>query len=85
MDGQDGTDQIEASLAVTAASTGNYSLVALGGGGKDKLVLGLQTNGAALTYGLDGTLVIDGGQAIDQLQTTVPEAILEVYLVETFL
>jgi hypothetical protein len=85
MDGQDGTDQVDAHLAVTAASTGNYSLVALGGGGKDKLVLGLQTNGAALTYGLDGTLVIDGGLAIDQLQTTVPEAILEVYLVETFL
>jgi hypothetical protein len=84
MDGQDGNDRLESSLAVTAASTGDYSLVVLGGAGKDTFVVDLQTNGAALTYGLDGTLVIDGGQGIDQLQTTVPLNILEARLIENF-
>ena len=84
IDGQDGIDTIEALLNVAAASTGLYSLVAQGGAGKDAFLLGLETNGASLTLGLDGTLVIDGGQGIDKLQTTVPQTLVEVQLVETF-
>jgi hypothetical protein len=85
LNGGDGADILTASLKLTTnVSTGNYSLVALGGAGKDSFVVDVHAAGFTLTFGTAGKLLIDGGLQADKLQAIAPAAILDVQLVETF-
>jgi hypothetical protein len=85
LQGQEGADIFEAYAAVTAASTGNYSLIAMGSNGNDKAYASLVKNGSAITLGKTGKLIIDGGLGTDTLGATgVPLANLDFRFFEVF-
>lgn len=84
--GQEGNDQMYAALLTTAASTGNYSLIQTGGAGNDVMAVALVTNGATMTYGKFGKLILDGGQGTDSLENNVaPASLIDARFFETII
>ncbi len=65
--GQEGNDRIISALATLATSTGNFSLVVMGGAGADNVTAGVNLNAAPITLGRTGRMIVNGGNGLDSL------------------